>query len=137
MNLVGWTPPPNDPSPNAQADGGQSTVTIDAPRTPLPDGPPGLVHRLSGHAGNIQGLSFSIDGKLLVSLSEHVEGSLKVWDVESGKIVREMKVGNANAFALHPDGQRIAIPCSNFSGSPGYGVFDLNTGDRVMTLPRP
>lgn len=58
-----------------------------------------------GHTGHITSLSFSADGQLLLSAS--YDGSLKLWDVKSGKLLKTTANSNQWTFGakLSPDGK--------------------------------
>lgn len=106
------------------------------------------LHELKGHAGDITGVHFSPDGKLLASSSH--DGTIHVWD-RAGKLVRVIAVpadpvrlgrfsvtgqtqgadfGGVDALAFSPDGKWIA--------SGGYDgcvrVWDAHTGKALRTM---
>lgn len=60
-----------------------------------------------GHSAQINCLSFSPDGERLVSGAE--DGSVLVWDVDSGRVLKrfEEHAGRVGACAFFPDGERI------------------------------
>ncbi|MCA8991895.1 MAG: protein kinase, partial [Planctomycetaceae bacterium] len=99
-------------------------VIVDAPLTPLPDGEPGLVKTLEGHPGFLHQISFTPNGRQLVSMSGVVDGTIKVTDLESGDVKSEMVVHNTYAFAIHPNGKQFAM--GSFSTKQS-GLFDLDT----------
>jgi Tol biopolymer transport system component len=55
------------------------------PRTPLPDGPPGLVQELKGHTTGLLSIAFSPDGRSILSSSQGRDGTTRLWDVQTGK----------------------------------------------------
>src|SRR5262249_22081963 len=63
---------------------------------------------LSGHANGTYGIAFSPDGKQIASCG--ADGTAKVWDVESGKLLAILSGhrGVVYAVAFHPDGKQIA-----------------------------
>jgi tRNA A-37 threonylcarbamoyl transferase component Bud32 len=86
--------PTNATTSDAQADNGQSLpAAIEEPallplgtgRTPLPDGPSGLVATLTQHTDKIQGLVVSPDGRYLISTD--FSGTELIWDLESRDVV--------------------------------------------------
>ncbi len=96
------TPPPADPAPQ---DLGKVTLTLD----------------VGGHTHDIKKLAFTPDGKHLVTGSG--DGSIRVWDVESGRTVRRIYPPERRAnglFALAPDGQRLAVVSGTTGGSVVY-----------------
>jgi len=60
---------------------------IAAARTPLSDGPPGLVGTLEGHTEPLMSLTFSPDGKTIVSSAEDM--TVRFWDIESQRELRQ------------------------------------------------
>jgi len=56
---------------------------------------------------NVQELSFSPDGKLIVSSSE--DNTLRVWQIADGKMVYERSIRDVTKIAFSPDGTLIAI----------------------------
>ncbi len=76
--------------------------------------PPGAVVRMgsvgtksTGHQGNVEGISFTADGKTLATVSDAV----RLWDLESGKEARVLETGGRTpvyCVAISPDGRRIA-----------------------------
>jgi WD40 repeat protein len=57
-------------------------------RVPLPDGPPGEVRRFEGHTAEINGVTFSNDGRL--ALSAGSDGTVRLWDLTTGKEVKQL-----------------------------------------------
>lgn len=87
-------------------------------------------------------LAFAADGKTLVSAGggygnrdEPFELDIRVWDVDTGKTVRQLKGHRlvVHAIALSPDGSRLL--------SGGFDrtmrLWDLNTGDELAVLSHP
>jgi WD40 repeat protein len=77
------------------------------------------VTRLSGHTGNITGLSLSGDGKLLASGSE--DRSVRIWEVGTGKILHTLTdERDILGVALSPDG-KVVVSC----GGKGMRFWNL------------
>jgi len=77
----------------------------------------GTSRTLIGHTGDVNGLAFSPDGTLLVSVSTYRE--VKVWDVASGTLARSLMggiTGSADAVAFSPDGTILAAAINQNAG---------------------
>jgi WD40 repeat protein len=63
---------------------------------------------LKGHSGWVNGVALSPDGKRLASCSS--DGTVKVWDTQSGQAVLTLKGHNSSvqSVAFSPDGKRLA-----------------------------
>jgi serine/threonine protein kinase len=85
---------------------------------------------LKGHSASVRSVSFSPDGKRIVSGSGDV--TLKVWDAKTGQLALTLKGHSApvNSVSLSPDGRRIV--------SGGWDntlkVWDAETGLLALTL---
>lgn len=76
---------------------------------------------LLGHSGPIKGIAVSADDRQLVSASE--DGEIVVWNLESGQIVRRLKVptGKINTVAFASDEKKIiAGGAANNANGIGY-----------------
>jgi WD40 repeat protein len=98
------------------------------PQTGTDVSPPLSSVRLGGHSGRIGSLSFSKDGKRLLSASQ--DRTLRLWDLDKATEIKQFKhQGNHpfNKAVMSPDG-KFAI--AHASGRYyGYLVFDLTTGN--------
>jgi len=88
------------------------------------------VSTLSGHAGDVNALAFSADGKRLASGGE--DHAVKVWDLETGRetLTLARHKDRVTALAFSPDGKRLA------SGSDDKTVilWDTATGEAVKVI---
>jgi WD40 repeat protein len=79
----------------------------------------------------VQALAFSPDGRRLLSAGR--DRLLRLWDVHTGVLVREMAGHTGEVFAavFHPDGQRIA------SGGRDrvVRIWDAERGEELVRLP--
>lgn len=93
--------------------------------------PPGAVLRfgttqLRHKNGDIGSVSFSPDGKLLVSTG--INDVVRFFDVETGDLVRTVEsVGMVRAALISPDGRRLVIDASG-----QVHLYDLETDRRVL-----
>jgi WD40 repeat protein len=94
--------------------------------------PPGtsLVRTLEGHSAAVSGVALRPDGRRAVSASK--DGTLKVWDLESGRELRTLEghCGLVNGVALSPDGRRAVSASSDRT----LKVWDLESGRELCTL---
>ena len=85
---------------------------------------------LQGHGGDVFGLSFSPDNKLLASGSH--DNTVKIWDVKSGECLHTLTGHNHLTFsvAFSPDGKMVA------SGSfdKTIKLWNVETGEEIRTL---
>jgi RNA polymerase sigma factor (sigma-70 family) len=83
------------------------------------------------HGEVVEGLAFSPDGKLVASIGHDGPNRLVVWDVTTGKQVRELPGGRCVAFS--PDGTLLA------SGGDDKTVhlWDASTGKEVASFSGP
>lgn len=69
---------------------------------------------LRGHTKEIKSVTFSPDGRYIMSLS--ADSTIRIWDVETGKCIRKLKE-HTNYFdnaVFSPNGKRIASASSDF-----------------------
>ncbi|MBI1916835.1 MAG: WD40 repeat domain-containing protein [Planctomycetes bacterium] len=87
---------------------------------------------LRGHTDEISCVRFCLDGKSLVSKGH--DGMIRVWDVASGKEVRNWKVIGGWAVAVSPDGKTVAGFATN---DPVFTLYqwDLATGQKLREFP--
>ncbi|MGD0973463.1 MAG: NB-ARC domain-containing protein [Candidatus Korobacteraceae bacterium] len=94
--------------------------------------PPGtaLICTLEGHTSGVRGVALSADGKSAVSASE--DHTLKVWDVESGRIINTLDghSSGVRGVALSADGRR-AVSASE---DKTLKVWDVESGHVIRTL---
>ena len=89
------------------ADGTIALADTTAWKDPSPAGTE--PRKLEGHPGGTSFVSFSPSGRHLASTG--VDGNLKVWEVSSGKVIREFQglVGAGARIAFTADGQSIVV----------------------------
>lgn len=82
----------------------------------------------TGHTGAVTAVRFLPDGKSLVSASR--DGTLRLWEVPSGKEIRQMKHGGiVNDVAVSPDGTRAL---SAGFDDRSVRLWDLETGKELF-----
>lgn len=93
------------------ADGSIAVVDTAAWKAPAPAG--AEPRKLDGHPGGTNFVSFSPTGRHLASTG--VDGNLRVWDLPSGKVIREFPglVGAGARVAFTADGQSIVVACGD------------------------
>jgi WD40 repeat protein/DNA-binding SARP family transcriptional activator len=92
------------------------------------------LHALESPAGrDAIAPSFSPDGSLFAAAWLH-EGFIRILDLTSGRIVREIQVnGSPRSTSFDPSGARIVIALDTASAV----VVDVRSGDEVLTLDDP
>jgi len=90
------------------------------------------LHTLLGQKGEAFSVSFSPDGKRMVSGG--MEAMTLLWDVQTGKLLRTMDplVGWVQAVAFAPDGRRLAAGATDGR----IMVWDAVTGEKCFAFDR-
>jgi len=90
-----------------------------------------VIAKWTGHTGSVLSLRWSADGMRLVSGSSLSDGTIRVWEMESGETVLSTVAGLIKtrnnyvyAVAYSPDSSNIATG----------GIWDTTTGKRLSTL---
>jgi WD40 repeat protein len=100
---------------------------------------------ISGHNRGVGSAAYSPDGRQIVSTSG--DGTVKVWDAESGLLIRTLFSGHddiVNSAAFSPDGRRIVFTRSKSirfadgsrlrDGVTTMRVLDAGSGQLIRTL---
>lgn len=97
------------------------------------------IRRLKGHTTPVTGLAFSPDGSLLastgtVNLPPSKDGSIRLWDIKTGKQLAVMQTNGVRKLAFSPDGKVLA----SASGANPLEVvlWDAKTGARRKVFSR-
>lgn len=94
-----------------------------------------LRHRLAGHTSAVLTLVMAPAGRLL---SGSTDGTIRVWDLESGQPLSILDAGVAvHALAVLPDGRRLLSAGGKEPGSVDQNcltLWDLETGERLLSF---
>jgi WD40 repeat protein len=92
----------------AKVEGRLKTIAEQTPASSLTEAA-GELRRFSGHSDRIVGVSLSRDGRR--ALSGSVDGTARLWDVETGKELRRLPDinGEIRCVALSPDGHYATV----------------------------
>ncbi|MHB1423675.1 MAG: sigma-70 family RNA polymerase sigma factor [Gemmataceae bacterium] len=128
--IVKETPPPDAPPSEGKA----KSVRVDDYGDPLPEG---ALRRLGTlrfrHGGGIHNLLLTPDGKTLVSNDYYGTRKVCVWDLATGKLLRQLPgTYMQKNIALSPDGKLVAICQREF-----IVLWDLNSGKEKQRLAQP
>ncbi|ARI81869.1 WD40 repeat domain-containing protein [Microcystis aeruginosa] len=87
-------------------------------------------NRLEGHNSRVNSVSFSRDGKTLATGSD--DGTIKLWDVETGQEIRTLSGhnGKVNSVSFSPDGKTLATG----SEDKTIKLWNVETGEEIGTL---
>jgi WD40 repeat protein len=85
---------------------------------------------LKGHKQSVARLVYSPDGKVLASGAW--DGTVALWDIATGKKLKEMKVkANAEGLVFSPDGKILAESDGN---TAGINLWDVETGKSLKGI---
>jgi WD40 repeat protein len=94
---------------------------------------------LDGHTGPVNDIEFSPSGTVVGTAGE--DGTAIIWDADTGEALRSIRadageLGAAFNLAFSPDGRLVAV--TTLPGDEAtIGVFDVETGRRIVAIPLP
>lgn len=90
-----------------------------------------LLNVLKGHTGIVWQVTFSPDGRLLVSGSG--DGTARIWDMETGEQIKTLEFpGEVSSLAFSPDGQTLAV--GGTDGFPNAAIWTFSVSDWQQQL---
>jgi len=99
-----------------------------------------LQHVVEGLTSTVVSLEFSPDSQWIASYADEPEYRIKFWNIETGKIDRELPTGIAFTATFSPDGKWLATgvrgPYPNYY-EPSMKFWEVGTGKLVLTLSDP
>jgi WD40 repeat protein len=122
---LGWSTAQSSASPSAS--GTAASIQPGVPPSPHKYFEMQLVRHFEGHnAISVGSVAFSPDGHLLGSAGQ--DGTLRLWDVETGNEIRRFEGGDDPCgVAFSSDGRWIA--CGNYNGS--VKLWNVKTGNQI------
>jgi WD40 repeat protein len=92
--------------------------------------PPGTGKEAKTRTGHTEGVfvvAWNPDGKRLASGSNKTEKTIRIWDVESGRLIRSISEEDSGSYSLawSPNGKRLATGDVWVDGGTSYEYFSL------------
>lgn len=95
--------------------------------------------KLQGFSGDVAGLAFSPDGRILAALYTYPDFTVQFWQVADGKRLNALSGSYFTRMALSPDGQHLATISVKEEyeafGSPGFvQMWRIADGEKLLEL---
>ena len=92
---------------------------------------------MEGHSKEVTAITMTPNGQQIISGSQ--DGTLKVWDLKSGHLLRSLDCRDISALAITPDGRKVICACGKILkilDQPSGRVLHLLEGhsDRVQSV---
>ena len=91
----------------------------------------GLIRTLNDDSGQVLGISFAPNGKILASVS--LDRFTRLWDVHTGNVIRRIPNGKypSRSVSFFPGGRKLVVG----GGELAFSVVDAANGERIYNVP--
>jgi WD40 repeat protein len=80
---------------------------------------------LRGHTNRVWSVAWSADGRTIASASD--DGTVRLWDAGTAKLIRTYRTSHGMSVAFSPDGKRLAAPLSKRAA-----IWDVASGQQRL-----
>jgi WD40 repeat protein len=87
---------------------------------------------LVSHETEVTDMAHSADGRWAISRGIDPDRSVRIWDLQSGDVVRKLDTPHAFSLAVSPDGKQALVGSSLISGE--IQLWDLMKGSLIRTI---
>ncbi len=136
--------PPDEDLATSDSLPAQDDQVVDKPdvneaiKTPLPDGPMGLVTMMSQGSETIGHLAISPDGKRIATATDggtNIDRQIRLWDIKERKLIKKFPSNNSlcAGLAFSPDGKSL-LSLYHSSPKPIVQIWDIESGEATRTI---